>query len=232
MRIMKKIPFLLSVLVVVMCLIACSKVPKEDRQTEISRELQTQDNVQIPESQRTETEEEKETENEPETEGIAVFNLENGTVRLNSGYEMPVTGLGTYALSHDECVASVTALFENGGRLIDTASFYGTEKSVGEAVRNSHVSREEIFVTTKLYPNQFSDAEAANVVKYIQSLGIVVQGWYPLGGRGYTEKLLNHKTLCKIAAEHGKSSAQVILRWNLQKGVVVIPGSRNERHIR
>ena len=53
-----------------------------------------------------------------------------------------------------------------------------------------------------------------------------------LGGRGYTEKLLNHKTLCGIATEHGKSSAQVILRRNLQKGVVVIPGSRNERHIR
>ncbi len=44
---------------------------------------------------------------------------------------MPIAGLGTYALSHDECVASVTALFENGGRLIDTASFYGTEKKCG-----------------------------------------------------------------------------------------------------
>ena len=153
MRIMKKIPFLLSVLVVVMCLIACSKVPKEDSQTEISREPQTQDNVQIPESQRTETEE------------------ENGTIRLNSGYEMPVAGLGTYALSHDECVASVTALFENGGRLIDTASFYGTEKSVGEAVRNSHVPRKEIFVTTKLYPNQFSDAEAA-IDKALETMDI------------------------------------------------------------
>lgn len=53
------------------------------------------------------------------------------------------------------------ALLENGGRLIDTASFYGTEKSVGEAVRNSNVPREEIFVTTKLYPNQFGNAAEA-----------------------------------------------------------------------
>ena len=69
-------------------------------------------------------------------------------------------------------------------------------------------------------------------MKHIQSLGIVMQGWYPLGGRGYTEALLNHKTLCEIGAAHGKSPAQIILRWNLQKGVVVIPGSSNERHIR
>lgn len=81
------------------------------------------------------------------------FDFENKRVLLNSGYYMPIVGLGTYALSDDTCINSVEALLENGGRLIDTASFYGTEKSVGEAVRNSNVSREEIFVTTKLYPN-------------------------------------------------------------------------------
>ena len=81
------------------------------------------------------------------------FDFEDKRVLLNSGYYMPIVGLGTYALSDDTCINSVEALLENGGRLIDTASFYGTEKSVGEAVRNSNVSREEIFVTTKLYPN-------------------------------------------------------------------------------
>lgn len=44
---------------------------------------------------------------------------------------MPVAGLGTYALSHDECVASVTALFENGGRLVDTASLLWDRKKCG-----------------------------------------------------------------------------------------------------
>ena len=72
----------------------------------------------------------------------------------------------------------------------------------------------------------------SGVVKHIQSLNIVVQGWYPLGGRGFTELLLNNKVLCEIAAVHKKSPAQIILRWNLQKGVVVIPGSSNEEHIR
>lgn len=66
----------------------------------------------------------------------------------------------------------------------------------------------------------------------IRSLGIVVQGWYPLGGRGYTAELLGNEVISKIAQAHGKSPAQVILRWNLQKGVVVIPGSSNPEHIR
>ena len=71
-----------------------------------------------------------------------------------------------------------------------------------------------------------------DVIPYIQDLGIVVQGWYPLGGRGYTAELLGNGVITEIAQAHGKSSAQVILRWNLQKGVVVIPGSSNPDHIK
>ena len=238
------------------------------------------------------------------------FNFETKTVTLNSGYEMPIYGIGTYSLLDEECVNSVQAALENGVRLIDTAYMYHNEESVGEAVRNSGIPREEIFVITKLYPNQFSDPEAAieealakldidyidmmllhhpgagdveayhamekavadgkirslglsnwyveeleeflpqinimpalvqneihpyyqenDVIPYIHSLGIVVQGWYPLGGRGYTAELLGNEVISDIAAAHGKSSAQVILRWNLQKGVVVIPGSSNPDHI-
>ena len=59
-----------------------------------------------------------------------------------------------------------------------------------------------------------------------------MEGWYPLGGRGHTAELLGDKTITEIAKAHGVSSAQVILRWNLQKGVVVIPGSSNPDHIR
>lgn len=53
-----------------------------------------------------------------------------------------------------------------------------------------------------------------------------------MGGRGHTAELLNNEVISEIAQSHGKSSAQVILRWNLQKGVVVIPGSSNPDHIR
>lgn len=62
--------------------------------------------------------------------------------------------------------------------------------------------------------------------------GIVVEAWYPFGGRGHTAAMFADKTITRIAQAHGKSPAQVILRWDLQKGVVVIPGSSNPDHIR
>ncbi len=245
----------------------------------------------------------------------AVFDLEKGTVTLNSGYEMPIMGLGTYALDHDTCVSSVKALLENGGRLIDTAYMYHNEEAVGEGVREGMqeygIAREDIFVITKIYPSQFSDPENAieealrkldieyidmmllhhpgtddvkaykameeyvkkgkihsiglsnwyieelteflpeitimpslvqneihpyyqekDVVPFIQEKGIVMQGWYPLGGRGHTSELLSDPVIKKIAEAHNVTSAQVILRWNLQRGIVVIPGSSNPEHIR
>ena len=60
----------------------------------------------------------------------------------------------------------------------------------------------------------------------------MVQGWYPLGGRRHTGELLGDSLISEIAGAHGVSSAQVILRWNLQKGVAVIPGSSNPDQIR
>ena len=71
-----------------------------------------------------------------------------------------------------------------------------------------------------------------DVVPFIQEKGIVVQCWYPLGGRGYTADLLGNETIQSIAQAHGVSAAQVILRWDLQRGIVVIPGSSNPEHIR
>ena len=71
-----------------------------------------------------------------------------------------------------------------------------------------------------------------DVIPFIQDLGIVMQGWYPLGGRGHMGELLGDSVISEIAGAHGVSSAQVILRWNPQKGVVVIPGSSNPDHIR
>ena len=95
----------------------------------------------------------------------AEFNFETKTVMLNSGYEMPINGIGTYSLHDDECVNAVKTALSNGVRLIDTASAYGNEEEVGQAIRE--------------------------------------------------------------AIEEG-----IILRWNLQKGVVVIPGSSNLEHIK
>ena len=82
----------------------------------------------------------------------------------------------------------------------------------------------QISITPALIQNEIHPYYQENdVIPYIQERGIVVQGWYPLGGRGHTAELLGDPVITEIAAAHGKTSAQVILRWNLQKGIVVIP---------
>jgi len=91
----------------------------------------------------------------------------------------------------------------------------------------------QVSITPALVQNEIHPYYQENeVIPYIQDLGIVVQGWYPLGGRGHTGELLGDEVISGIAKAHGVSSAQVILRWNLQKGVVVIPGSSNPDHIK
>ena len=246
--------------------------------------------------------------------GIDLSGGRNGkapVVKLASGYDLPVVGLGTYALRGNTCVNAVRTALESGYRLIDTASFYGNEREVGEGVRASGVPREEVVVQTKLYPNQYGHAARAieaclskldlgyidilllhhpasndvsayraierairdgkvrsagiscyyireldaflpqvdlkpmlvqnevhpyyqdtPVVRHIQEADIPVQAWYPLGGRGFNRELMADPVLRDIAAAHGKSLVQVILRWDLQRGVTVIPGSSDPEHIR
>lgn len=71
-----------------------------------------------------------------------------------------------------------------------------------------------------------------DVVPYMHGLGIVMQAWYPFGGRGHTGEILNDPTVTAIAQAHNRTAAQVILRWHLQRGVAAIPGSSNPEHIR
>lgn len=70
------------------------------------------------------------------------------------------------------------------------------------------------------------------VVPFILREGIAVQSWYPLGGRGWTKAILAHPTITGIGERLGKTPAQVVLRWHLERGVAVIPGSSDPEHIR
>ena len=90
------------------------------------------------------------------------------------------------------------------------------------------VSTKPVLVQNEIHPYY----QEKGIVEYMHSQGIVVEAWYPLGGRGHTAALLGNETISRIAAAHGKSSAQVILRWDLQRGVVIIPGSSNPDHIK
>lgn len=90
-----------------------------------------------------------------------------------------------------------------------------------------------ITITPALVQNEIHPYyQEQDVVPFIQDKGIVVQCWYPLGGRGHTSELLGDETIKSIAKAHEVSSAQVVLRWDLQRGIVVIPGSGNPDHIK
>lgn len=236
-------------------------------------------------------------------------------VKLNSGYDMPQLGIGTFMASGDEQARqSVLSALQIGYRLIDTAHAYQDERGVGAAIRESGIPRDEIFLTSKLWPTEFGegktlaaidkmllrlgveyidllllhqpfgdildawkDMERAVELGKVRSLGISnfenfnfdniidhakilpavhqtechpyrqmkdmrekmtqydmkLTCWYPLGGRGEngTQEILGNKTICQIAKVHGKTAAQVVLRFEMQEGMIVIPGSFNPDHI-
>ena len=231
------------------------------------------------------------------------------TVKLNNGIEMPIFGLGTYQTRPGkETKDAVLSALEIGYRLIDTAAMYENEKAVGEAVRESGIPRDEVFVTTKLWNadhgynraitafekslrrlglsyidlylihfpverlrneswraletlleggkcraigvsnymiwhleellKNSSTIPAVNQVEfnpylYLKDLQefcnshkIVLESYSPLT-KGYK---LNDPKLAEIGSKYSKTPAQILIRWALQKGVVVIPkSSRKER---
>lgn len=226
---------------------------------------------------------------------------------LNNGIEMPMNGMGVFLQSPDEAEASVKTALQTGIRLIDTANAYMNEKAVGRAIAESGVSREEIFLVTKLWPTVYEDENAVDETLArlgtdsidllflhqpagnwrkgykmmekavregkVKALGLsnfpmewlkdiietaeikpqIVQveahpyypqtelkkllaehemglmAWYPLGHGD--QNLMNEPVFAELSEKYGKSTAQIILRWHIQSGNVVIPGSRNPKHI-
>lgn len=257
----------------------------------------------------------KEVKNIKESMGKAEFNFDTKTVTLNSGYEMPIIGLGTWTQNDEETANSVYYALEDGYRLIDTAQYYGNEYGVGEGLRRAIddgiVTREEVFITTKIMPSSYNNAydsideslerlgvdyidlllihqpgsndeevykameqgvydgkvksigisnyytkeeidevlsyativpaviqnenhiyyQNTDLKEYVSKYGIIIESWYPFGGRGHTSENFNNEVIRDIATKYNKTSAQIILRWQLQAGYIVIPGSSNPDHI-
>jgi diketogulonate reductase-like aldo/keto reductase len=72
-------------------------------------------------------------------------------VKLNNGIEMPILGLGTWALTGKSAYQAVIWALEVGYRLIDTATLYGNEREIGKALKDTDIPRDEIFITTKVW---------------------------------------------------------------------------------
>ena len=232
------------------------------------------------------------------------------TIMLNNGVSMPGLGLGVFKVGDGSPVkASVKSALRAGYRSIDTAAIYGNETGVGQALQESSVSREEIFLTTKVWNgDQGYDATFKAFETSLRRLGTTYLDLYlihwPVAGKyldtwkALTElyregrvkavgvsnfhihhvkslldssdvvpavnqielhPLLNQKeirdfcqlnniiveawsplmkgnlaipTLLRLAEEHGKTPAQIVLRWHVQHGVVVIPKSVHDYRIR
>lgn len=91
-------------------------------------------------------------------------------LKLNDGNEMPTVGIGTFLMEPDVAEEAVLNALKNGYRLIDTANAYVNEKAVGRAIRKSGVPREEIFITTKLWPTVYENDDAID--KTLERLGV------------------------------------------------------------
>ncbi len=225
---------------------------------------------------------------------------------LADGTEIPVLGLGVWQVPDGaECERAVRWALEAGYRHIDTAQAYGNEGSVGRALRDSGVPREQVFITTKFYParrdpvaeiegslrrlgvdqidlyiihwprrgptrawpgmeaarergfarsigvSNFSVQElekvmaiastspAVNQVQFspfeyrralleaCQARAVAVEAYSPLG----TGRHLSDPTVAAVAERMGRTPAQVLLRWCLQRETIVLPKSTHQERI-
>lgn len=237
-------------------------------------------------------------------------------VQLNNGILMPQFGLGTFLQPSDEvCAQSCLTALKAGYRHIDTAHAYNDEAGVGRAVKESGIPREEIWITSKLWPTEYGegttlkaidemlermqldyidllyvhqpvgdfvgawhDMEKAVAMGKVRALGISnfdasdevftkimkesrvkpavlqiechpyaqrlpmrekvkpygihITSWFPLGGAMSNGVLFKDPVIRQIAESHGKTPAQVILRWHIQEGLSTIPGASNPDYIK
>ena len=238
--------------------------------------------------------------------------MKQNYVTLNDGNSIPQMGLGVYLIQGDEATREAClAALKMGYRHIDTAHAYQNERGVGAAVKESGISRDEIWITSKLWPSEygegktmegiekmlrrldtdyidllllhqqfgdycgawrdmekavaqgkvrsiglsnfeserleevldFADIKPAvlqvechpyyqqNALKNrIASYGTKIESWYPLGHGDHV--LMEESVLQQIGEKYGKSSAQVILRWQLQEENIIFPKTTNPQHMK
>lgn len=243
-------------------------------------------------------------------------NAQQTFLTLNNGVRMPQFGLGLYMIADgDEAYNSVRTALAEGYRHFDCAHAYRNEGSLGRAIKDSGVERDSLWVTSKLWPNEYGEGKTLRAIdrmlsrlglEYIdlvyfhqpmgdyiggwremeQALksgkvraigisnfdasdeifdsligsatvkpqimqiechpyaqrrhwqercaqeGIQIECWFPLGGRESKDEILRDPVIRRIAEAHGKSAAQVIIRWHLQEGFSVIPGTSNPAYIK
>lgn len=123
----------------------------------------------------------------------------------------------------------------NGYKKLEKAYKEGKIKAIG--ISNfSNEQVKELLEVCEIKPviiqnelNPYNPQVEAN--KYLRENGIALQAWFPLGGRG-NSSIIDEKVVVELAKKYNKSPAQIILKWHIQMGFDVIPGSRNPEHIK
>lgn len=160
---MKKYQMLSAIAAALLCLSACGQNSQpaagQERQETASVTERQEETAPTESDETTEPEREETPPAEQAAAYDAHFDLEKGTVRLNSGYDMPILGIGTFNLTPEQAENSVYWALRDGCRLIDTANAYMDERAVGRgikrAIEEGFVTRDEIFLTTKLWISEY-----------------------------------------------------------------------------
>lgn len=122
-----------------------------------------------------------------------------------------------------------------GYKMMEKAVKEGKVKSIG--ISNFYGERLDNLLNNALIKPAVTQIETHpyypqnDMKKRLVEYGTKIQAWYPLGGRG-NNSVLTEDIIKTLAEKYGKSPAQIILRWHNQKGIIVIPGSKNPKHIK
>lgn len=129
--------------------------------------------------------------------------------------------------------------FDDEGLYKTMEKYYqeGKLKSIGISNYYTKEAVDEVFSYAEVVPAVIQNEnhiyyQNHKLQEYVKQYGILIESWYPFGGRGHTEENFNHETIVEIAKKYNKTSAQIILRWQLQAGYIAIPGSKNPDHIK
>ena len=126
------------------------------------------------------------------------------TIKLYNGVEIPANGYGVYQVSKDDCKDSVLLALKAGYRHIDTAAAYFNEEDVGRAVKDSGIPREDIFITSKLWLQDYGYEQAKiGIARSLRKLDL-----------GYIDLYLIHQPYGDVtgawkAMEEAKEAGQI-----------------------
>ena len=105
-------------------------------------------------------------------------------------------------------------------------SNYYTKEAIDEVLNYAEI------VPTVIQNENHIYYQNTELQEYVKQYGIIIESWYPFGGRGHTSENFNNEVIKELAERYNKTSAQIILRWQLQAGHIAIPGSKNPDHIK